>query len=143
MEEIKVEAPPVEDKPTLVPINRKGKPGRPKKSELQAVKDRTKGKLGRPKGDAGRLQEFKERLLATGGTKIIDKVVQVALNDSHPGQMAALKLCLDRVLPVSTFEAVKNAGNTPVVTINISGINDSATIETVEDVSDINFRDTE
>ena len=33
--------------------------GRPPKSDLQAVKNRTKGKLGRPVGDAGRLQEIK------------------------------------------------------------------------------------
>ena len=82
--------------------------GRPPKSDLQAVKNRTKGKLGRPVGDAGRLQEFKERLLATGGTRILDKMVEIAMSDGHPGQMAAMKLAVDRILPVSMFEAAKN-----------------------------------
>ena len=71
--------------------------GRPPKSDLQAVKNRTKNKVGRPVGDAGRLQEFKERLLATGGTRILDKMIQIALDDEHPGQMAAIKLAMDRI----------------------------------------------
>ena len=99
--------------------------GRPPKADLQAVKDRTKGKLGRPVGDAGRLLEFKERLLATGGTRIIDKVISIALNDEHPGQMAALKLSLDRILPVSAFDAAKNSNSTPQVTINITSLSDA------------------
>jgi hypothetical protein len=113
--------------------------GRPPKSDLAAVKDRTKGKVGRPKGDSGRMQEFKERLLATGGNRIIDKVVQVALNDDHPGQMAALKLCLERTLPVSMFEAAK-AGGSPQISINISGLS-SPTVEAIEDITDVEVRD--
>lgn len=106
------------------PLAKIRKRGRPPKADMLAVKQRNKGKIGRPVGDSGRLQEFKERLLATGGTKIIDKVVSIALNDEHPGQLAALKLCLDRVLPASVFEAAKNAGSTPHISINITGLND-------------------
>lgn len=121
--------------PTVVPKIR-GK-GRPPKADLQAVKDRTKGKLGRPVGDTGRLMEFKERLLATGGTRIIDKVISIALNDEHPGQMAALKLSLDRILPVSAFDAAKNNGGmTPQISINITGLS-SPTIQTLEDITDV------
>lgn len=121
--------------PTLVPKVR-GK-GRPPKADLQAVKDRTKGKLGRPVGDAGRLIEFKERLLATGGTRIIDKVISIALNDEHPGQMAALKLSLDRILPLSAFDAAKNNGGiSPQISINITGLS-SPMIQTIEDITDV------
>lgn len=116
--------------------------GRPPKADLQAVKDRTKGKLGRPVGDAGRLMEFKERLLATGGTRIIDKVISIALNDEHPGQMAALKLSLDRILPLSAFDAAKNSGSTPQVTINISSLG-SPKLEVLEDMMDIEYKDTQ
>lgn len=129
------EAPETEQLP-VVPKNRKGQPGRPKKSELEAVRNRTKGKVGRPKGDASRIQEFKERLLATGGNKIIDKVVQVALTDGHPGQMAALKLSLDRLLPISLFEDAKAGGGAPQITINIEGLS-APSIQTVEDISDV------
>ena len=41
-------------------------------------------------------------------------------NDDHPGQMAAIKMCIDRALPVSMFE--KEKGQRSAVTINITGI---------------------
>ena len=97
--------------------------GRPPKTDLQAVRNRTKNKVGRPVGDAGRLQEFKERLLATGGTKILDKMIQIALDDEHPGQMAAIKLAMDRILPASVFDTAKSGGTMPQISINISGLN--------------------
>jgi len=110
--------------------------GRPPKTDLQAVKNRTKNKVGRPVGDAGRLQEFKERLLATGGTRILDKMIQIALDDGHPGQMAAIKLAMDRILPASVFDTAKSGGSMPQISINISGLT-SPTLETVEDITDI------
>jgi hypothetical protein len=111
--------------------------GRPKKSELQAVRDSRKGKVGRPKGDNSRIQELKERLLATGGTRILDKVVQIAMDDNHQGQMAALKMCIDRILPSSVFDTAKSGGGIPSISINITGINNNPTIETIEEVQDI------
>jgi hypothetical protein len=128
-----------ESEPTPITPKLRGK-GRPPKSDLQAVKDRTKGKLGRPKGDASRIQEFKERLLATGGNRIIDKMVSIAMDDGHQGQMAALKLCIDRLLPVSLFEANKNGGSVPTVTINIQGL-DSPAVAVVEDVTDVEVKE--
>lgn len=110
--------------------------GRPPKSDLQAVKNRTKNKVGRPVGDAGRLQEFKERLLATGGTRILDKMIQIALDDEHPGQMAAIKLAMDRILPASVFDTAKSGGSMPQISINISGLN-TPTVSTSDDVIDV------
>jgi hypothetical protein len=97
----------------------KRKAGRPKKSEIDAkLKRETRG---RPKGDAGRLAEFKARLLATSGERVINKVVEVAMTDGHPGQVACLKLCFDRLLPVSMFE--KDGASGPKgITINITGL---------------------
>jgi hypothetical protein len=99
------------------PVKRKA--GRPKKSDIQAKLKRD-GR-GRPKGDAGRLAELKARLLATSGERMINKVVEIAMTDGHPGQMAAMKMCLDRVMPVSMFE--KDAtGSAKGITINITGL---------------------
>ena len=127
---------------TILQPKLRGK-GRPPKSDLQAVKDRTKGKVGRPAGDAARLQEFKERLLATGGSRILDKMVEIAMTDGHPGQMAAMKLAVDRILPVSMFDAAKNAGGgMPQISINISSMG-APKIETTDDVMDVEFKDTE
>lgn len=111
--------------------------GRPPKSDLQAVKDRTKGKVGRPAGDAARLQEFKERLLATGGSRILDKMVEIAMTDGHPGQMAAMKLAIDRILPMSMFDAAKNAGGAPQISINITGLNQPMVSTDDGDVIDV------
>ena len=109
--------------------------GRPPKADLIAVKERNKGKIGRPIGDAGRIEEFKQRLLATGGTRILDKMISIALNDDHPGQMAAIKMSVDRMLPMSTFEAAKQGGQTPQISINITGLT-SPSVNT-QDVIDI------
>ena len=129
----------VKDESVVLTPKLRGK-GRPPKSDLQAVKNRTKNKVGRPVGDAGRLQEFKERLLATGGTRILDKMIQIALDDEHPGQMAAIKLAMDRILPASVFDTAKSGGSMPQISINISSLH-SPTIETIEDVSDIEVKD--
>jgi len=111
------------------PVKRKA--GRPKKSEIQAKLKRD-GR-GRPKGDAGRLAELKARLLATTGDRMINKVVEIAMTDGHPGQMAAMKMCLDRVLPVSMFE--KDAtGSAKGITINITGL--SAQVANEDDTID-------
>lgn len=119
----------------------KPRKGRPPKSALQkALKP---GKVGRPQGDSGRIQELKARLLATTGDKVINKIVSIAMDDSHNGQMAALKMCMDRVLPTSLFE--KDAkGQRNAVTINITGIGDTK-VEAVDivdvEVTDVEYKD--
>lgn len=103
------------------------KKGRPRKADIEAKKPRNRGKVGRPAGDAARIQELKARLLATTGDKVINKIVNIALDDAHSGQMAALKMCVDRMLPLSLFEKdVKRGSN--AVTINIVGV-DNTTIQ--------------
>lgn len=132
-EQIDVLSTPTKTRGSLKPKMR-GK-GRPPKADLVAVKNRTKGKIGRPVGDAGRIEEFKQRLLATGGTRILDKMIAIALDDEHPGQMAAIKMSIDRMLPISTFEAAKNGGNAPSISINITGLS-SPSVNT-DDVVDV------
>jgi hypothetical protein len=139
MEEVNIPVPEVVSEKPPELLKKRGK-GRPKKSEIQAVKNKNKGKVGRPAGDASRLQEFKARLLATGGTRILDKMMEIALTDGHPGQMAAIKLAVDRILPVSMFDTVKTVGTTPQITINIEGLN-SPTVQTVEDVTDVEVKE--
>jgi hypothetical protein len=77
-------------------IKKRGR-GRPRKSEVAAVKPGNKGQVGRPKGDAAIINEYK--------------------------QAAAWKLVMDRILPVGAFEkdVVKDAGRN-AIQINISGV---------------------
>jgi len=88
--------------------------------------------IGTPVGNKQRLQAFKEKLLTDhNGTNVIRKTLEIAMDDDHPGQMAALKLCMDRMLPTSMFdESKRNEGRT-AIQINIRGINDPE-IQTVE-----------
>jgi len=103
------------------------KRGRPKKSDIEAKKRGNRGVVGRPPGDAARINEFKARLLATSGDKVINKIINIALDDEHPGQMAALKMCMDRVLPMSYFEKDKMSQGKSSVNITITGVGSKIT----------------
>lgn len=100
----------------------KKKRGRPRKNDVEAKKKGNRGVRGRPPGEAARINEFKARLLATSGDKVINKIIQIAQDDEHPGQMAALKMCMDRVLPLSYFEKDKQSGGKSSVQITIKGV---------------------
>jgi hypothetical protein len=88
-----------------------------------------------PKTDHQRIKELKELMIRSGGKDVAEKVIQIALNDEHPGQMAALKMCMDRTLPVSMFE--KDKSQRSAVTINITGLGEAPTIIPAEDITDI------
>ena len=111
-------------------VKPKAKMGRPRKEDLK----KAKAPIGRPKNDTGRLAEFKQRLLGTSGSAVIEKIIQIGQDDDHPGQMAALKMAMDRILPLSMFE--KDAkGQRNAIQINITGIGE-AKIESTQDLSD-------
>lgn len=124
----------------------KAKRGRPRKDVIEAK--RKPGKIGRPVGDTGRIQELKARLLATTGDKVIDKIVSIAMTDGHPVQSAALKMCIDRVLPISYFEKDKNSGARPSVNITITGVGGEQTIISgsdnnadIVDITDVEYQE--
>jgi hypothetical protein len=115
--------------------------GRPRKAEVEAKKKR--GVVGRPPGEAARIKEFHARLLATSGETVINTIIRKALDDDDKDQVACLKMCLDRVLPMSYFEKDKDArkGN---VSIQISMVGDAKAIvdqteEEEENIQDVEF----
>ena len=117
------------------------KKGRPKKTEVEAVKTGNRNAVGRPKGDASIINEYKARMLASPkSAKVLETILNAALNDEHPHQAAAWKLVADRIVPVSALDQTKNSGSTPQISINISSVS-APTIETVEDVTDIEIKD--
>jgi len=115
------------------------KRGRPTKASIEAAKKPGKGKVGRPKDDRGRILELKARLMATSGNKVIDKIISIALEDGNPGQMAALKMCIDRQLPLSLFEKDAKRGAN-AITINITGVGGVEAEQTI-DADDIDYED--
>lgn len=103
--------------------------GRPKKT---AVVSKTKGKrnsVGRPKGDAAVINEYKARMLASPKSrKVLDSILSAALDDDHKNQAAAWKLVVDRIMPLSYFDEAKNTGGKAAVNITITGVGGDTTI---------------
>jgi len=93
-----------------------------------------KGIIGRPKGDKAIMDEYRQRLIASPKSKkVLDVILNAALDDGHKGQQAAWKLLVERLMPISTFDP--KAGNQqPSISINISGVGevDIANLEPLE-----------
>lgn len=120
----------------IEPIKRKA--GRPKKGEIVAKKPKNRGVVGRPAGDKAIMDEYKARMLASPkSSRVLEKVFEIALNDEHSGQMAAMKLVLDRIVPASAFDTAKGSnGSAPQISINITGLT-SPTVQAEEVMYDI------
>jgi len=120
-------------------VKKRGR-GRPKKTEVESKK--TRNKVGRPPGEAARIKEFHARLLATSGETVINTIIKKALDDDDKDQVACLKMCIDRVLPMSYFEKDKDArrGN---VSISISMVGDQKAIIEQEEEEDQDIHDVE
>lgn len=123
-----------------VPVSPKKNPngaGRPKKSAIEAKKKREL--RGRPPGEAARIREFHARLLTTKGDHIIETIIKKALDPTDKDQAAMLKMCADRLLPLSYFEKA-GVSSKAGITINISGVGD-AKIDATDtiDAEDVDF----
>ena len=110
--------------------------GRPKgsvKMTIQRFADNPP--LVLPKTDHQRLKELKELMIRSGGKDVAQKVIEIALNDDHPHQLVALKMCLDRTLPVSLFE--KDKSQRSAVTINITGLGQEPLVVDTDQPEDV------
>lgn len=113
-------------------------PGRPKKGEVVAKKEGNRGVRGRPPGDAAIINEYKARMLASPKSqKVLDAIMNAALDDEHKNQAAAWKLLMDRMLPVSYFEKDKTTQGKNSVSITITGVGGSVASVQNDDIIDI------
>jgi len=98
--------------------------GRPRKGEIVEKTAGTRGKVGRPKGDASIINEYKARMLASPkSAKVLETIFEAALDHDHKNQAAAWKLVMDRILPVGAFEKeVTKDGSRSAIQINITGV---------------------
>jgi hypothetical protein len=123
---------------TVPTVKKKG--GRPKKADIQAKLK--PGKRGRPVGDYTKARELCARMLVSEGDRMLKTLINMALTEGHPSQIAALKMCLDRSLPISYFESKDGNGGSNGITINISGltssnINSNADEKTIDITTDV------
>ena len=110
----------------------KKKRGRPKKSDLSLNKAGNRGQRGRPKGDTAIINEYKSRMLSSPKSrKVLDSIMDAALDNEHKNQAAAWKLLMDRMLPISYFEKDKTTGGRSNISITISGlgVNETSNVE--------------
>lgn len=114
------------------------KRGRPPKAEIAAIKENRP--VGRPKGDAAIINEYKLRMLnSPKSAKVLEAIYDAALDNEHKNQAAAWKLIVDRIVPVSVFEAQKSGNSVPQISINISSMG-QPTVETLEDITDVQVK---
>ena len=80
--------------------------------------------IGRPKGDAAIINDYKARMLASPKSELVlQSIFNAALDDEHKHQAAAWKMVIDRIAPVAAFEkdVIKDGGRS-AIQINISGV---------------------
>lgn len=107
----------------------KKKTGRPPKAVIESKKAGNRGVRGRPPGDAAAINEFKARLLASPKSrKVMDSILNAALDDDHKNQAAAWKLLMDRMLPLSYFDKDKVGGGKSAISITISGVGETSLV---------------
>jgi hypothetical protein len=97
--------------------------------------------LALPKTDSQRIKDLKDMLIKSSGKDVVEKMISIALNDNHPAQMAAIKMCVDRTLPVSMFE--KDKSQRSAVTINITGIGAPTVVASDANAPDADIVDVE
>ena len=104
------------------PVKRKR--GRPRKTEVESKKRGNRVARGRPKGDAAIMNEYKARMLnSPKSRRVLESILDAALDDEHKNQSAAWKLVMDRILPAGMFEQEVSKGNgRNAVNITISGV---------------------
>lgn len=118
----------------IEPIKRKA--GRPKKGDIVAKKPKNRGVVGRPAGDKAIMDEYKARMLnSPKSARVLEAIFDAALDPEHKAQSAAWKLIVDRIVPVSSFEQVKQGGGSPAISINITGLTQASAVVEQDDVS--------
>ena len=127
----------IQDEAPQPPTDKK-KAGRPKgifglKRQIQEYARNPD--LALPKTDSQRIKDLKDMLIKSSGKDVVEKMISIALNDNHPAQMAAIKMCVDRTLPVSMFE--KDKSQRSAVNITITGIGAPTVATTVIEPDDI------
>lgn len=83
-------------------------------------------KRGRPKGKPSLAVALTHELINSKADKVVRKVLSIALDDKHPKQMEALKMCFDRLAPVSVFEKVADHNKNKGIEININVVQPDA-----------------
>jgi len=89
-------------------------------------------KISKPAATRELMHQMYIQMLDGGAEKIIKELMRKAMDPEDKDQVAAMKMCVDRLLPANAFEKLKENNNSSGrggVTINISGLNSGQSIE--------------
>lgn len=92
----------------------------------EEVAPTVKKKVGRPKGKPSLAVALTHELINSKADKVVRKVLEIALNDEHPKQLEALKMCFERLAPVSVFEKAAEHQKNRGIEININLVGETA-----------------
>ena len=122
-------------------VDRRTVPKKRTGRQPKAALKKPKGIIGRPKGDAAIINEYKARMLASPkSAKVLEAIFNAALNDDHKNQASAWKLVMDRVAPVAAFEKDITKGSAKsAIQINITGVGQPEVSGTSEDITDADY----
>ena len=132
-------------RPALVRLNNEriaqGLEPIPPKSKINKKVKKAKSNAILPESKKARAQEVLAEMLGRKSKYIVQKVLDKALTDGDPDQMACLKLVMDRVLPADYLSKVKGRSNQ--IQINITGVGQDVAIEGNEIEADYEVEDEE
>lgn len=92
----------------------------PALAKITATEPDVPKKRGRPKGKPSLAVALTHELINKKAENVVKKVLAIALDDKHPKQMEALKMCFDRLAPVSVFEKAAEHNKNKGIEININ-----------------------
>ena len=73
--------------------------------------------------EKSQMKRYRAALLNNPMTlKVVEKSMEIAMDDTHSGQMQAMKLILDRALPVLGFSMEDKQKGSGGIQINITGL---------------------
>lgn len=105
-----------------------------RKKEIAERKKQTGRPIMSAREQTRQLHELKAELLTHNKAKhFVNKLFDIAMNDEHDGQMAAMKMVADRLLPNAGFSL--DSKKSTAVQINISGLQVSS-VDTTEKEAD-------
>ena len=115
----------------------KRKVGRPSRADLK--KARKPGR--RSSAQEAAIADFTARIINSPKSgKLLDNCFRIAMDDNHKHQAAAMKMLIDRMLPMSYFEKASDGnGEKPIVNINITRASDEEIAKAINTEKVINI----
>lgn len=135
---LEIESPTVEARPVQGPLERKNSAGvvirkrDGKKARGEWLETKTGRYMpkspGRPKNSLSAMKTLTTELLSENGVKVAEKIIKIALDDTHPQQMKALLFAGERIFPTDVFsKGIKGSQGVQIQIIGTDGTTINAT----------------